>query len=291
MTTLHQRMREDMQLRGLAPRTQTSYLQAVQQLVTHYGKPPDQISEEELRQYFLYLRNEKRAARTTCTVALCAFKFLYEHTLHRPWPILAFIRPPRTHTLPVVLSVEEVRHVLHCIHVPQYRVCLSTIYACGLRLQEGIHLQVPQIDSARMHLHVRGGKGGKDRYIPLPQCTLALLRTQWLTHRHPVWLFPARAAVVNGLPQAATTPMAVRSVQHAFRAAVVASGLHKHATVHTLRHSWATHLLEAGVNLRLIQVWLGHASPSTTAVYTHLTRRAEALAMEAINRVMEGVMG
>jgi site-specific recombinase XerD len=291
MTILRQRMLEDMQLRGLAPRTQQSYLHAVQQLAMHYGKPPDQITEEELRQYFLYLRNEKGAARTTCTVALCAFKFLFAHTLQRPWPILTFIRPPRTQSLPVVLSVEEVRHILHAIRVPQYRVCLSTIYACGLRLQEGIQLQVPQIDSARMQLHVRGGKGGKDRYIPLPQCALTMLRAQWRTHRHPVWLFPARASVVNGLAQAATRPMAVRSVQHAFRAAVVTSGLHKHATVHTLRHSWATHLLEAGVNLRLIQVWLGHASPSTTAVYTHLTRRAEELATDAINHVMEQVMG
>ena len=119
MTALRQRMREDMQLRGLAPRTQTSYLQAVQQLATHYGKPPDQITEEELRQYFLYLRNEKGVARNTCTVALCAFKFLFEHTLHRPWPILAFVRPARTQTLPVVLSMGEVRQVLQCVHVPQ----------------------------------------------------------------------------------------------------------------------------------------------------------------------------
>ena len=119
MSVLRQRMREDMQLRGLSPRTQTSYLQAVQQLATHYGKPPDQISDEELRQYFLYLRNEKHAARTTCTVALCAFPFLFEHTLHRPWPLLVFIRPPRVHPLPVVLSVDEVRRILHCIQVPQ----------------------------------------------------------------------------------------------------------------------------------------------------------------------------
>jgi len=142
-----------------------------------------------------------------------------------------------------------------------------------------------------MHLHISGGKGGKDRYIPLPHCTLRLLRAHWRTHHHPVWLFPARASVVDGVPQPASSPMAVRSVQHAFRAAVVASGLHKHATVHTLRHSWATHLLEAGVNLRLIQVWLGHTSPSTTAVYTHLTHTAEALAANAINQVMEDVMG
>jgi len=284
-------MRENMQLRGLAPRTQTSYLQAVQQLASHYGKPPDQITEEELRQYFLYLRNEKHAARNTCTVALCAFKFLYEHTLQRPWPILAFIRPPRTKTLPVVLSVEEVRQVLRCIRLPHYHSCLTTIYACGLRLQEGVHLQVPQIDSARLQLHIQHGKGGKDRYVPLPQRVLPLLRAQWRTHRHPVWLFPTRWPVATGLSQTATGPMDLRGVQRAFQAAVQNSGLHKHATVHTLRHSWATHLLDAGVNLRLIQVWLGHTSPKTTAVYTHVTRRAEDLATDAIDRVMEQVMG
>jgi integrase/recombinase XerD len=291
MTTLRQRMHEDMQLRGLSPRTQTSYLQAVQQLAAYYGKSPDQISEAELRQYFLYLRNEKHAARNTCTVALCAFKFLYEHTLQRPWPILAFIRPPRTKTLPMVLSVEEVRQVLRCIRLPHYHTCLTTIYACGLRLQEGISLQVGQIDSARMQLHIQHGKGGKDRYVPLPQRVLILLRTQWRTHHHPRWLFPARWAVARGLPQTASNPMDLRGVQRAFRSAVTESGVHKHATVHTLRHSWATHLLEAGVNLRLIQVWLGHTSPQTTAIYTHVTRRAEELATEAIQRVMEQVMG
>ncbi len=291
MTTLRQRMREDMQLRGLAPRTQTSYLQAVQQLAAHYGRPPDQITEDELRQYFLYLRTEKRVARNTCTVALCACTFLFEHTLHRPWPILAFVRPPKAQTLPVVLSVEEVRQLLTCIRLPHYRTCLTTIYACGLRLQEGVDLQVPQIDSARMQLHLQQGKGGKDRYVPLPQPALSLLRAQWRTHRHPVWLFPARWPVARGLPQTAAGPMDLRGVQRAFQLALQDSGLHKHATVHTLRHSWATHLLEAGVNLRLIQVWLGHTSPKTTAVYTHVTRRAEDLATEAIQRVMEQVMG
>ncbi|HEV2121974.1 MAG TPA: tyrosine-type recombinase/integrase [Chloroflexota bacterium] len=131
----------------------------------------------------------------------------------------------------------------------------------------------------------------KDRYVPLPQRILPLLRTQWRTHRHPVWLFPARWPVATGLSQTADGPMDLRGVQRAFQAAVTESGLHKHATVHTLRHSWATHLLEAGVNLRLIQIWLGHTSPKTTAVYTHVTRRAEALATEAIQRVMEQVMG
>ncbi len=290
MTPLRQRLLEDMQLRGLSAKTQQAYVCAVQQLAVHYRKSPDQITEEELRLYFLYLRNEKRAARSTCTVALCAFKFLFEQTLQRPWPILDFIRPPKAQTLPVVLSVDEVRRVLACMRLPHYRVCLSTIYAGGLRLQEGVHLQVSQIDSARMQLHMRGGKGGKDRYVPLPQCTLTMLRAYWVTHRHPSWLFPARWPVASGQAQTATDPMAVRGVQRAFQAALQESGIHKLATVHTLRHSWATHLLEAGVNLRLIQIWLGHRSPTTTAVYTHLTRKAEALATDVLNRLLNGVV-
>jgi integrase/recombinase XerD len=289
MTPLRRRMLEDMQLRGLSPKTQQAYLQAVHHLAEYYSKAPDQLTEEELRQYFLYLRNEKRVSRSTSTVALCACKFLYEQTLQRPWPILDFIRPPKAKSLPVVLSVDEVRCVLGCVRVPHYRVCLSTISAGGLRLQEGVSLQVAQIDSARMFIHVQGGKGGKDRYVPLPQRTLTILRAHWRTHHHPVWLFPASRAA-GGERQTARAPLAVRGVQHAFRAAVAESGLHKYATVHTLRHSWATHLLEAGVNLRLIQVWLGHHSPTTTAVYTHLTRKAEELATEAINQLLEKVL-
>jgi site-specific recombinase XerD len=282
-------MREAMQLRDLSPRTQTSYLHAVQHLAIYYGKPPDQLSDEELRQYFLYLRNEKRVARATSTQALCAIKFFYEHTLHRPWKLAGIVRPAKPKTLPTVLSVDEVRHILGCLHRPHYRVCLSTIYACGLRVREGVYLQVPQIDSARLALHIQGGKGGKDRYVPLPPAVLTLLRAHWRTHRHPVWLFPAIKGATSAAPVA--TPMAVDGVQRAFRAAVQESGLHKPATVHTLRHSWATHLLEAGVNLRIIQVWLGHSSPATTARYTHLTQQAQQRATDVMQQVLEDVMG
>jgi site-specific recombinase XerD len=275
-------MIEDMQLRGLAERTQEVYVAAVRQLAEHYGKSPDQISDEELRQYFLYLTNEKKASSSTVTIALCAIKFIYEQTLRQEWPTLTLVRPPRERKLPVVLSREEVHRILGCLRRPYYRVCLSTIYSCGLRLEEGVHLQVSDIDSARMLIHVRKSKGNKDRYVPLPQRTLQMLREYWATHRHPVWIFPARRATTS-----ATGPMSKRGVQYAFEAALKESGIQKRATVHTLRHSFATHLLEAGVNLRQIQVWLGHGSLSTTAVYTHLTRLAEALAAEAINRLME----
>jgi integrase/recombinase XerD len=285
MTPLRHRMIEDMQLRGLSAKTQDAYLRAVRQLAEYYHKSPDQINEEELRQYFLYLKNQKRVSSSTFSVALCGIKFFYQHTLQQEWVTLELARAPREKRLPVVLSREEVHQILNCLRLPIYRVCLSTIYACGLRVREGVSLQVGDIDSARMVIHVRQSKGRQDRDVPLPVSTLEMLRQYWCTHRHAVWLFPARPAAGVPLCQV-SSPISVRSVQKAFRAAVAESGVTKAATVHTLRHSYATHLLEAGVGLRHIQVYLGHRSPQTTAIYTHVTRRADALAGEAINRVM-----
>ena len=289
MTPLRQRMIEDMQLRGLSRSTQERYLQAVGLLARHYHRPPDQLTEDDLRQYFLYLRTEQHASRSTSTVTLCAIKFFYEHTIHRPWPILDFVRAPKEHKVPVVLSPDEVRRVLAQVRKPAYRVCLTTIYGSGLRLMEGLQLQVAHIDSARMLLHIHAGKGQKDRYVPLPQPVLDRLRAHWRTHRDPIWLFPASGSRTAGPPLAAQ-PMMRSGLQRAFQLAVDASGIHKHATIHTLRHSWATHLLEAGVNLRVIQTWLGHTSPSTTARYTHLTGKTEAQATEAVNQLLEGLL-
>ena len=285
MTDLRKRMIECLQLRGLSARTQEAYVRAVRQLAKHYSKSPDLITEEELRQYFLYLKNVKRYSRAAATIAICGIKFFFERTLEKEWTTFNLVRPPREQKLPVILSIAEVRQILGCLRLPRYHVCLATIYSCGLRLQEGTHLQVRDIDSARMMLHVRHGKGGKDRYVPLPERTLALLRQYWASHRNPALLFPAPGRGGIGLAQA-TAPMPKSSVQGAFRAALKASRSNKAASVHTLRHSWATHLLEAGVNLRLIQEYLGHSSPATTSVYTHLTARAEQLGAQAINKIM-----
>ena len=161
MTTLRQKMIEDMQLHSFAERTQDSYLRAVRQLAAYFSKPPDQISEEELRQYFLYLKNVKKASRSTMTLALCGIKFFYERTLQWQWATLAIVRPQQEKKLPVVLSVEEVRQILVRVRRWRYRVCLSTIYACGLRLQEGLHLQITHIDgraSYYMSVTVRAAK-------------------------------------------------------------------------------------------------------------------------------------
>jgi site-specific recombinase XerD len=165
-------------------------------------------------------------------------------------------------------------------------MCLTTIYACGLRVTEGTRLQVTDLDSARMLVHVRGGKGKKDRYVPLPQRTLELLREYWGTHRHPVWLFPAGGyGTVQRTPS--RRPIAPNTLQKAVRLARQAAGITKAVSVHSLRHAYATHLLEAGVSLRLIQAYLGHTSPQTTVRYTHLTSQAQTTAGETINRLME----
>jgi integrase/recombinase XerD len=288
MTPLRQRMIEDMQLRGLSPRTQEAYVRAVRQLAEHYRASPDRLTDEQVRQYFVFLHTEKRWSRASCTIALCAIKFLFEQTLQRPWTPLEFVRPARQKKLPVVLSSDEVWQIIDLVRLPHYRVCLSLIASCGLRLLEGVRLQVSQIDSARMQLHIQAAKGNKDRYVPLPPRLLPVLRSHWSTHRNPVWLFPSPGRSANQQPTA-TTPMEESALQKAFRLALRESGIHKPATIHTLRHSWATHLLEAGVNLHLIQVWLGHTSPTTTTVYTHLTRKAEQQASVALDTLTAGL--
>lgn len=289
MTPLRQRMIEDLELRGYSERTQQAYVSSVRQLAAHYAKSPDCITEAELRDYFLYLKESKKLARASITIALCGIKFFYQHTLDRDWQIFDIVRPPRERRLPVVLSRGEVQQILACVRIPVYRVCLTTIYACGLRLMEGARLGVADVDSARQLLHIHG-KGGQDRYVPLSQALLELLRQHWKTHRSPSWLFPAptRQGLAHSLAHDGG-PLTRSSLQSALRRAVKQSGVRKRAHVHTLRHSYATHLLEAGVNLRLIQAYLGHSSPRTTAVYTHLTQEVRRAGQGPVEQLMEGL--
>jgi site-specific recombinase XerD len=206
--------------------------------------------------------------------------------LKRDWTTLRFVRPARERKLPVVLSREEVRRILAAVRIPVYRMCLTTIYACGLRLLEGAHLQVSDVDGGRMVLHIHG-KGKTDRYVPLPEPTLHMLREYWRTHRSQVWLFPAPTR--HGLRHSLAHnggPVTRSSLQSAFRRALHRSGIAKRAHVHSLRHSYATHLLEAGVNLRIIQEALGHRSARTTQIYTHLTREVRATLTDPLNALM-----
>lgn len=288
MTPLRQRMIDDMQLKGLSASTQEGYLNAVRQLAEHFHRSPDQLSEEDLRQYFLYLANEKKAARSTATIAICGIKFFYEQTLRQQWSTLQLVRPPRSKKLPVILSRDEVRRALAAVRIPAYRACLATIYACGLRANEGAHLRVENVDSGRKFLHIVQAKGNRDRYVPLPEPTLQMLRAFWKTHRSQPWLFPAPARPCrdHGLTSG-DRPVDRGCLHAAFKRALRHCGISKAAHVHTLRHSYATHLLEAGVNLRIIQEILGHRSARTTQIYTHLTQEIRDAIKESLNHIMQ----
>ena len=273
-TLLRQRMTQDLQLAGLSACTQDAYLRAVRQLAEHFHTPPDRLTEPQVRDYLLHLKNDRHFAPASLGIAYSGIKFFYSHTIPRDWPTLKRIRIPRENRLPDVLSVDEVRRLIDAVRTPHNRAYFWTVYSLGLRLTEGLHLQVGDIDSARMMVHVRHGKGAKDRYVPLPSRTLKTLRAYWVTHRHPTWLFPAtgrdhRAAAT------ADRPMERSSVQGALRRVVRDLKFRKAISIHTMRHSYATHLLEAGVNLRLIQQYLGHSSLQTTMVYLHLTAASQ----------------
>jgi len=246
MTPLRQQMIEDRQLRGLSARTQEMYVRAIRQLAEHDPKSPDCITEAERRAYCLHRKHFKHDSRSASPLALCGLKCFSEHTWPRAWTTLTFVSPPRERTLPVILRIAEVRTMLAHRTRRRYRVCLTTIDACGLRPQAGTHLQVPDIDRARLLVHVRAGKGAKDRSGPPPTPTLEGRRQDWKTPRHPVWIVPAPGRGGTGLPTA-TAPRPRSRVPDAFRAALTERGVTKRAAVHTLRHRDATPLLEAGV--------------------------------------------
>jgi integrase/recombinase XerD len=262
MTALRRRMLEDLQLRGLAPKTHQCDVAAVHQWAQHDRRPPDQLSEGELRQYFLYLLHDKKVAENTFRIHLSGIRFFYERTRKRPWPVFDLVRPRKSQTLPVVLSPQEVRALLTLVHNRKARMCLRMIYACGLRLREGTPLQVSDIDPQRMVVRVRQGKGGKDRLVPLAPRVLELVREYWQRERPRPWWFPARHR---------PAPLSPTSLHKTFTAVVRQSGIPKDASIHTLRHSYATHLLERGVSRRILQDLRGHRSPRTTARSTHLT--------------------
>jgi len=284
-SALRCRMIEDMQLRSFSVRTQDSYVRSVLGLACHYHRSPDQITEEEIRGYFVHLTCKRKLARPTVTIALCGIKFFYERTLKRDWALTGVPVPKREKKLPVVLSRKEVRAILSHLLVLRHRACLCLIYACGLRLGEACRVKMTDIDRGRGLLHVRSAKGAKDRYVPLPDDLLPLLESCWRSHRNPLWLFPW---VGRGARQAHVSDRHVPlgTVQQAFRKALGASSVRKKVSVHSLRHAYATHLLEANVSLRQIQEWLGHSSPSTTSIYAHLTKQSTQASASIVSDLM-----
>ena len=281
-----QKSMDTLSLNGKGERTQQAYTRALRMLVQCYGKPPEQITEPELEAYFLRRKNVDRWSSNTLRICYVGIRFYFVNVLGHNWTLFNILRAKNESRLPTVLSREEVRRLLQAVPTAHNRAFLSTVYSCGLRLQEALHLEVSDIDSDRMMVHVHRGKGAKDRFVPLPKTTLGILRAHWKSHRNGLLLFPALGRNGRGGPNA-TTAMAIASVQGAMRAAKRRAGITKRAvSIHTLRHAYATHLLEEGVNLRVIQQHMGHASLETTMVYLHLTKKGHEDAYALIDRLM-----
>jgi len=261
MTQLRQRMLEDMQIRNLSKVTQKRYLYRVAAFAKYFRRSPEQLGPEEIRRYQVYLLKDKKLSSSTLNVTVCALRFLYKVTLKRNWDLDRIPHARREKKLPVVLSPEEVVQFFQAVKSVKYRTILVTAYSAGLRVSEVTRLKVRDIDSRRMIIRVEQGKGGKDRYVMLSRKLLDLLREYWKAYRPTYWLFP------GGVPHRPASAAAVREVCHK---AYLVSGLSKHVTPHTLRHCFATHLLEAGEDLRKIQLLLGHRSLASTARYTHV---------------------
>jgi site-specific recombinase XerD len=243
-----------------------------------------------LRRFFLHLKNDKAFASGSLRVAFSGVKFFYTRTCRRSWETLAQMRIKDVKSLPEVLTIEQVHQIIDTCTTQRMAVYFWVVYSLGLRMQEALCLQVGDVDSQRMMVHVHRGKGAKDRYIPLPQCTLRQLREFWKNHRHPRFLFPADGRNHRGVSQPigvsqATTPMSPTAVQGAMKLITKQINFVKKVSTHTLRHSYATHLLEAGVSLRQIQQFLGHSSLQTTMVYLHLTDTQVADARRVVDQL------
>ena len=277
-----------LQLAGMSQRTQQCYTRSVRMLVDFYNKTPDKINEQELQDYFLHRKNVDKWSSATMRICYSGIKFFFINVLKRDWHTLKLIYAKREQRLPAVLSLNEVWNILNTVSTPQNKAYLTTVYTCGLRLHEALYLQPYDIDSDRMRIHVHRGKGAKDRYVPLPQATLKTLRSYWKHHRNPRWIFPRLGRSGKEGPTA-QEPMNYTSVQGALRRVLKQLKFKKRVSIHTLRHSYATHLLEAGVNIRRIQQYLGHRSLNSTMVYLHLTTQGHQRAYDIIDDLMKEV--
>jgi site-specific recombinase XerD len=255
-----------MVVRGMAVRTRETYLSAVTGLARYYHRSPDQIADDEVQAYLLHLIRDRQRSWSTCNITVNALRFLYHTTLKRDRTTFCVPSPRQPGTLPAILSRDEIERLITHAANPKHRAMLVTTYAAGLRLNEVLHLRVTDIDSARMTIRVEQGKGGKDRYTVLSPRLLETLRTYWKTARPSTWLFPS---------QETGQPLHPTALQRAYHLAKLRAGIKKPGGIHGLRHAFATHLLEAGVDIHTIQRLLGHAYISTTTRYFQLTRHTE----------------
>ena len=265
MGKLHDQMQEDLLLKAYSPHTQRAYLGCARHFARHYLRSPEEMGEQEIRDFLLHLVRDRKASPATLSMYVNALKFLYNVTLKRPEAVQALAHPKRPKTLPVILSPEEVLRIFAAIRSVKYKAIIATAYAAGLRISEVCALRVSDIDSQRRRIHVRAGKGKKDRYVMLGESLLDLLRQYYQAARpQGEYLFPGYK------PQ---RPICTNAVRQVLQQVIREAGLTKRVTMHTLRHCFATHLLEAGTDIRILQVLLSHSSIRTTLRYTHITDR------------------
>lgn len=277
-TALRERTQSILRARNYSPRTIKTYIGAIARFARHFGRSPEQLTTADITQYQIMLRDERHASWCLFNQSVCALKFLYREVLGRPEVVESIPFARRERGLPVVLSVDETVRFLSAVTIPRHRVLLTTIYAAGLRLGEALSLRGCHIDSSRMVIRVRQGKGKKDRYVPLSPALLEILREHWRReHLHDL-LFP--------MTNDPSRPMPGSTVERYVKRVVRNAGLSKHVTPKTLRHSYATHLIEAGASPRVVQVLLGHASVHTTETYMHVSPQTMAHAASPLDAIV-----
>ena len=267
MTDLRKRMLEELQRRNYSSETTRAYLFAVKDFAGYFGQRPDKLGQEHLRQYQLHLLNDRKLAVETIVGRISALRFFFVKVLRRPYREIDLVYPKRPERLPVILSEEEVARLIESAITSYHRVILMTLYGTGLRREELCRLKVTDIDSQRMVVHVRQGKGNKDRDVTLSPRLLEVLRAYWKWRKPKTYLFPS---LYRKRPE---QPIDSKTVWHAVREAARRAGIKKKVSPHLLRHSWATHLLERGTDLKAIQVLLGHVDLESTTIYLHLSQR------------------
>ena len=279
---LYQQMQQALLLQGMRPKTIDAYSRGIRRVADYVDRCPDNLTADELKSYFASLVHSH--SWSTVKLDRNGIQFFYRHVLGKPWDWVMIVKPPEVRSLPDILTREETLAVINITRKLRYRVFFLTLYSMGLRLGEGLQLKVGDIDGQRHRVHIRCAKGGKDRYVPLPEMTLDVLRRYWSTHRHPELLFPNPTGGAQRM-QHANTPMNCGGVQLAIKAAVTDCGIQRSISPRSLRHGYATHMLELGVDLREIQSILGHVRPETTARYAHLTDVTRATASKQLQKM------
>ncbi|HAS6112259.1 TPA: tyrosine-type recombinase/integrase [Vibrio vulnificus] len=275
---LYQQHLTQLKLQGKRAKTISAYSLAVRRITEYFDRCPDTLTIEDLRRYFSQLIGQ--VSWSTIKLDRCGLQFFYKHTLNKQWEWIGIIKPPKVKRLPNIISPEQVAQIINTTRETRYQVLFLTLYTMGLRINEALNLTISDIDSHNMQVHIRYGKGGKDRLVPLPHRTLHALRRYWCTHRHPKLLFPSKGKCCD-------VAFNDQGAQKALKQVVHECGIHKRITPHSLRHCFATHLLEQGLDLRSLQILLGHASLNTTARYTQLTQLKLHDANQALNQLAD----